>query len=59
MAVLLIVGVMDLRAMIVVTAAVTFERLALDKRAARIVGAVAIVAGGILIAHAAALAISP
>jgi predicted metal-binding membrane protein len=56
MAVLLVVGVMDLRAMAVVTAAITVERLApAGARAARAVGAVGIAAGLCLIARAAGL----
>jgi predicted metal-binding membrane protein len=53
MAVLLAVGVMDLRAMAVVTAAITFERLAPSaERAARAVGVLCFVAGLWLIAQA-------
>jgi predicted metal-binding membrane protein len=56
MAVLLVVGVMDLRAMAVVTAGITVERLApAGERAARAVGAVAVGAGVLLIARAAGL----
>ena len=56
MAVLLVVGVMDLRAMAVVTAAITVERLApAGERVARAVGAVGIAAGLCLIARAAVL----
>jgi predicted metal-binding membrane protein len=56
MAILLVVGVMDLRAMAVVTAAITFERLAPGgERAARAIGTVVVVAGSILIARAAGL----
>jgi predicted metal-binding membrane protein len=55
-AVLLVVGVMDLRAMAVVTAAITVERLApAGERAARAIGALAVGAGLFLIARAAAL----
>ncbi|HXQ47199.1 MAG TPA: DUF2182 domain-containing protein [Caulobacteraceae bacterium] len=55
-AILLAVGVMDLRAMTVVAAAITAERLApAGERAARAVGAVAVAAGLILIAQAAGL----
>jgi predicted metal-binding membrane protein len=57
MAVLLAVGVMDLRAMAVVTAAVTAERMATDgARVARAVGAVAIGVGLLLVARAAGAA---
>jgi predicted metal-binding membrane protein len=56
MAILLVVGVMDLRAMAVVAAAVTVERLApAGQRAAQAVGAVAVGAGLFLIARAAGL----
>jgi predicted metal-binding membrane protein len=55
-AVLLIIGVMDLRAMAVVTAAITIERLApTGERSARAIGAVAIGAGLFLMARAAGL----
>lgn len=59
MAILLVVDVMDLRAMTVVAAAITVERLApASERAARAVGAAALGAGLFLIARAAmALAI--
>jgi predicted metal-binding membrane protein len=54
MAILLVVGVMDLRAMAAVTVAVTLERLAPSgQRAARAVGAVAVAAGLALVARAA------
>jgi predicted metal-binding membrane protein len=54
MAILLAVGVMDLRAMAVVTAAITVERLApAGDRAARVVGAVVIATGFLLIVRAA------
>jgi len=47
---------MDLCAMAIVTAAITVERLAPDgERAARAIGAVAVVAGLLLIARAAGL----
>jgi predicted metal-binding membrane protein len=50
---LLAVGVMDLRAMAVVTAAITAERLAPDgQRVARVIGAVGIAVGALLILHA-------
>jgi len=56
MAILLVIGVMDLRAMAGVTAAITAERLApAGERVARAVGAVIIVTGLVLIARAAAL----
>jgi predicted metal-binding membrane protein len=56
MAILLVVGVMDLRAMAAVTVAVAAERLApAGERAARVVGVVAVGAGLILIAQAAGL----
>jgi len=52
--ILLVVGVMDLRAMALVTAAISVERLAPDGlRAARFIGAVLIVAGMFLTVHAA------
>jgi predicted metal-binding membrane protein len=55
-AILLVIGVMDLRAMAVVTAAITAERLAPDgERVARAVGAIALAAGLFLIARAAGL----
>ncbi len=55
-AILLVVGVMDLRAMAVVAAAITVERLAPDgERVARAIGAVAVGAGLLLIARAAGL----
>jgi predicted metal-binding membrane protein len=53
MIILLVIGVMDLRAMAVVTVAITVERIApAGERAARAVGAVVIGAGLILIARA-------
>ena len=56
MAILLTIGVMDLRAMAVVTAATTVERLApAAERAARAIGSVIIGAGMFLIARAAGL----
>jgi predicted metal-binding membrane protein len=56
MAVLLVVGVMDLRAMALVAAAITVERLApAGERVARVTGAVVIGAGLFLIARAVAL----
>jgi predicted metal-binding membrane protein len=55
-AILLVIGVMDLRAMAVVTAAITVERLAPGgERAARAIGAVVVGAGLFLIAQAAGL----
>ena len=55
-AILLVTGVMDLRAMAVVAAAVTVERLApAGERLARATGAVAVGAGLLLIARAAGL----
>ena len=56
MAILLVVGIMDLRAMAVVTAAITVERLApAGERVAQAIGAVVLVAGLFLIARAAGL----
>jgi predicted metal-binding membrane protein len=53
MAILMVLGVMDLRAMAVVAAAITVERVApAGARVARAIGAVAVVAGVILIARA-------
>jgi predicted metal-binding membrane protein len=53
MAILLVIGIMDLRAMAVVTAAITVERLAPGgKRVARVIGALVIGAGLLLIARA-------
>src|SRR5262249_10562660 len=55
-AVLLVIGVMDLRAMAVVTAAITVERLAPSgERVARAIGALVSGAGVFLIARAAGL----
>ena len=52
--ILLVIGVMDLRAMAVVAAAITVERLALaGERVARAIGAAAIAAGLVLIVRAA------
>jgi predicted metal-binding membrane protein len=57
MAILLVAGVMDLRAMAAVTAAMTIERVApAGERFARAIGAVVMVAGAFLIAEAAGLA---
>jgi predicted metal-binding membrane protein len=56
MAILLIIGVMDLRAMTVVAAAITVERLApAGERVARATGVVIIGAGLFLIVRAAGL----
>ena len=55
-AILLVIGVMDLRTMLVVTAAISVERLApAGQRVARAVGAVVIGAGLLLVAQAAGL----
>jgi predicted metal-binding membrane protein len=55
-AVLLAIGIMDLRAMTIVTAAITAERLApAPERTARAIGAVAVAAGLLLIARAVGL----
>ena len=55
-AILLVIGVMDLRAMAVVTAAITAERLApAGERVARAIGTVVVGAGLFLIARAAGL----
>jgi predicted metal-binding membrane protein len=56
MAILLVIGIMDLRAMAVVTAAINVERLApAGERVARATGAVAIGAGVFMIVRAAGL----
>jgi predicted metal-binding membrane protein len=56
MAILLVLGVMDLRAMAVVAAAITVERLApAGERVARAIGAVVVGSGLFLIARAAGL----
>jgi predicted metal-binding membrane protein len=56
MAILLVIGVMDLRAMVVVAAAITIERLApAGERVARITGVVAIAVGLFLIVQAAGI----
>jgi predicted metal-binding membrane protein len=53
MAILLVIGVMDLRAMAIVAAAITVERLApAGERVARAIGAVVVGAGLLLIARA-------
>jgi predicted metal-binding membrane protein len=52
-AILLVIGVMDLRAMAAIAAAITAERLASDReRAARAIGAVVITTGLFLLARA-------
>ncbi|MGE5522771.1 MAG: DUF2182 domain-containing protein [Rhodospirillaceae bacterium] len=57
MAILIVIGVMDLRAMALVMAAITVERLApAGARIARAIGVVAVVAGCILLVRAAGLA---
>jgi predicted metal-binding membrane protein len=54
MAVLLVIGVMDLRAMAIVAAAIAVERLApAGERVARVTGVVVVAAGLFLIARAA------
>jgi predicted metal-binding membrane protein len=56
MAILLVIGVMDLRAMAVIATAITAERLApAGERVARAIGAVVVGAGFLLIAQAAGL----
>ena len=56
-AILLVVGIMDFRAMVIITAAITAERIApAGERVARAIGAVAAAAGLMLIARAAGLA---
>src|SRR6185436_16757407 len=56
MAILLVIGVMDLCVMALVTAAITVERLApAGERVARAIGAVVVVAGLLLIVRAAGL----
>jgi len=56
MAILLVIGIMDLRAMAVVAAAITVERLApAGERVALATGAVVVGAGLYLIARAAGL----
>jgi predicted metal-binding membrane protein len=53
MASFLVIGIMDLRAMAVVTAAITLERLApAGERVARLIGGVALAAGTLMIARA-------
>jgi predicted metal-binding membrane protein len=54
--VLLVLGIMDVRAMAVVTVAITAERLApAGERVARVIGAAVVGAGAVLIARASAL----
>jgi predicted metal-binding membrane protein len=53
---LLVIGIMDLRAMAVATAAITAERLApRGERMARVIGVIVVVAGSMLVARAARL----
>jgi len=53
--VLLVIGVMDLRVMALVTAAITAERLSNNgERVARVIGIAMVAAGFLLIARAAA-----
>ena len=57
MTILLVIGVMDLRAMALVAAAITVERLApAGERVAQTVGAVVVGVGVFLIARAAGIA---
>ena len=56
MAILLVIGVMDVRAMAAVTAAITVERLApASERVARVIGAVIVATGLFLVARTAGL----
>jgi predicted metal-binding membrane protein len=68
MAILLVIGIMDLRAMVAVTTAITVERLAANLRlqtsrhaaqareiAAQAIGAVIVAAGALLLARATTL----
>jgi predicted metal-binding membrane protein len=55
MAILLVIGVMNLRAMTVVMAAITIERLSPDERVARAIGVIVIGTGLLLIARAGGL----
>jgi len=56
MAILLVIGVMDLGAMAVAAAAIAVERFApAGERVARAIGAIAVVTGVFLVAHAAGL----
>lgn len=48
-AILLVIGVMDLRAMALVTVAITAERMAFDPRVARAIGVMAVAAGMLLV----------
>jgi predicted metal-binding membrane protein len=55
-AILLVIGVMDLRVMAIVTTAITAERLApAGERVARVIGVIAMCAGVLLVARAAGL----
>jgi len=55
-AILLVIGVMDLRVMAVVTAAITIERLApAGERVARVIGGIVIGAGLVLLMRAVGL----
>ena len=57
MVILLVVGVMDLRAMAVVTAAITIERLVpAGERVARAIGVIVVGAGLVMIVRATGLA---
>jgi predicted metal-binding membrane protein len=54
MAILLVLGIMDLRPMAAITAAITLERLApVGERVARAIGAIVIGTGLLLLAQAA------
>jgi len=56
MVILLVIGIMDLRAMAAVTAAITLERFApAGERIARVIGAIVVMAGVLLVARAAGL----
>jgi predicted metal-binding membrane protein len=56
MAILLVIGAMDMRAMAVVTAAITAERFApAGERVARVIGVVVVTAGAFTIVRAIAL----
>jgi predicted metal-binding membrane protein len=55
MAGLLVFGVMDLRAMAVVTLVITAERMAATERVARVIGAFGVVTGMLMLARAATL----
>jgi predicted metal-binding membrane protein len=54
MAILLVIGIMDLRAMALVAAAITIERLA-GERVARAIGVVVVGVGLLLVARATGL----